>query len=378
MRLPINQINKKVSAGNLISDISDHLPNYLIIDNEITQSKERPLIRLYNKTNIEKFNKNIANEPPLLPHPRSNDSNILLAEFSSNLNTILNKYFPLIRISRKQFKDKEYITNEIKIMIKDRNNLYDIFLKDRNDANKEKLRDKRNKTNQAIKNAEIKYYDTKIKEHGNNCNAMWKTLSHILNKNKKKNISINSLIIDQKQLSNQLDITKGLNNFFCHVAEKLASQLENTSNEYKTYFKQPANQSIYLYNVKEKELINQIKQLDSKKSSGHDGFTAKFLKLSTMIVAEPLTHIFNTSINTGHYPDELKIAKCIPIFKKGKKSDPSNYRPISILSTVNKLLEKFYIKDYTSILQSLIFSMMINLVFVKNIKRKLYLKLQIF
>ena len=344
MRLPINQINKKVSAGNLISDISDHLPNYLIIDNEITQSKERPLIRLYNKTNIEKFNKNIANEPPLLPHPRSNDSNILLAEFSSNLNTILNKYFPLIRISRKQFKDKEYITNEIKIMIKDRNNLYDIFIKDRNDANKEKWRDKRNKTNQAIKNAEIKYYDTKIKEHGNNCNAMWKTLSHILNKNKKKNTSINSLIIDQKQLSNQLDITKGLNNFFCHVAEKLASQLENTSNEYKTYFKQPANQSIYLYNVKEKELINQIKQLDSKKSSGHDGFTAKFLKLSTMIVAEPLTHIFNTSINTGHYPDELKIAKCIPIFKKGKKSDPSNYRPISILSTVNKLLEKMLYK----------------------------------
>merc|ERR1712074_177139 len=45
-------------------------------------------------------------------------------------------------------------------------------------------------------------------------------------------------------------------------------------------------------------------------------------------------------MNTGIYPDELKIAKCIPIYKKGKKDDPSNYRPISVLSSINKIYEK--------------------------------------
>ena len=53
-----------------------------------------------------------------------------------------------------------------------------------------------------------------------------------------------------------------------------------------------------------------------------------------------LSQIINISIKTGNYPDQLKIAKVIPIYKKGSSSDPSNYRPISILSNINKIFEK--------------------------------------
>ena len=344
VRLPTNQINKKISSGNLITDISDHLPNFLIIDTDISKTNDRPLIRLYNKKNIENFQKNISNEPMLLPYPRSNDPDQLLAEFTANLNKILNKYFPLIRISRKKFKDKVHITNEIKEMIKERNNLYDIFIIDRSDHNKNKWLEKRNKTNQAIKNAEIKYYKDEIKQHGDNSQAMWKTLSHILCKNKKKSTGINSLVVGDRNLSNQSDILEGLNSFFCNVGETLANKFDNTNEDYKSFFNQPANRSIYLHKILQAELANQIKTLNSKKSSGHDGFTAKFLKISSSIVLEPLCYIFNLSMNTGSYPDELKIAKCIPIFKKGRKTDPSNYRPISILSIINKLYEKLLYK----------------------------------
>merc|ERR1712055_79996 len=57
-------------------------------------------------------------------------------------------------------------------------------------------------------------------------------------------------------------------------------------------------------------------------------------------ISEPLANIFNASINTGTYPDLLKIARVTPVYKKGSKSDPSNYRPISVLSQVNKIYEK--------------------------------------
>ena len=345
VRLPINQINKKISSGNLNdANISDHLPNYVIIDDNIRKTNERPLIRLYNKKNIENFHKNISNEPMLLPFPRSNDPNQLLAEFTYNLNKILNKYFPLIRISRKKYKDKVHITNEIKEMIKERNKLYDIFIIDRLEHNKVKWLEKRNKTNQAIRNAEINHYKDEIKQHGDNCQAMWKTLSHIISRNKKKSPSINSLKVGQRNLTNQLDILEGLNSFFCNVGETLANQFGEFNEDYKLFFNQPANRTIYLYKIIESELASFIKKLDSKKSSGHDGFTAKFLKISSLIVNEPLSYIFNLSINTGSYPDELKIAKCIPIFKKGKRNDPSNYRPISILSIINKLFEKLIYK----------------------------------
>ena len=149
---------------------------------------------------------------------------------------------------------------------------------------------------------------------------MWKTLSHILSKKKNRNTNINSIVIDQKQLTNQLDISEGLNQFFCNVGENLASLFNNTDeNEFKKYLSQPANQSIYIHKILNKEITKQINQLDSKKSAGPDGFTAKFLKLSSPIIVNPLTEIFNLSTSTGIYPDELKIAKCIPIFKKFKK-----------------------------------------------------------
>ena len=184
VRIPVQQIHNKISSGNLINDISDHLPNYFIIDQEMNTTRERPLIRLYNEKNIKHFKRNIQQEPLLLPHPRSNNSNTLLAEFNFNLNRLLNKYFPLIRLSRKKFKEKKYITNEIKNMIKERNKLFNIYTNDRNTPNKKKWIDMRNKTNQAIKNSEIKLYKTQIDKHGNNCQAMWKTLNHILSKKK--------------------------------------------------------------------------------------------------------------------------------------------------------------------------------------------------
>ncbi|CAL4095019.1 unnamed protein product [Meganyctiphanes norvegica] len=265
VRIPVNQIHNKISSGNLINDISDHLPNYFIIDSDISKSKDRPLIRLYNKKNIKIYNQNISEEPPLIPHPRSNDTNILLAEFTYNLNKILNKFFPLIQISRKKFKEKNYITNEIKTMINKRNKLYTIYINDRNETNKENWRKMRNKTNQAIKNSEIKYYKDLIIEHGNNCQAMWKTLGHIIGNKKNKKTIINSLTLDQKQLTSQLEISEGLNNYFCNIGENLAGQFNDINeNDFKKYLNPPANQSMYMHKILNKEVSKLINQLDSK------------------------------------------------------------------------------------------------------------------
>ena len=70
----------------------------------------------------------------------------------------------------------------------------------------------------------------------------------------------------------------------------------------------------------------------------------KFLKLCKSIILKPLVLIFNQSVLTGEYPDELKIAKVIPLFKSGDKTLVNNYRPISLLSIINKLFEKLIYK----------------------------------
>ena len=83
-----------------------------------------------------------------------------------------------------------------------------------------------------------------------------------------------------------------------------------------------------------------INELKPNKAVGLDKVSSRLLKDAADIVAPSLTSLFNISINTGYFPSTWKLAKMSPLFKKGSKQDPSNYRPISVLPTISKLLEK--------------------------------------
>ena len=80
-----------------------------------------------------------------------------------------------------------------------------------------------------------------------------------------------------------------------------------------------------------------------------DQVPAKFLRDGAEVLALPLKNIVNLSIKLPTFPEECKIAKLKPVFKKGARTDPKNYRPISLLPLVLKIIEKsihFQIKDY--------------------------------
>ena len=83
--------------------------------------------------------------------------------------------------------------------------------------------------------------------------------------------------------------------------------------------------------MKHTDLVASMKSLDTTKATGIDGITSSVIKRSADVIARSLLHIINISIQSGQFPDLLKIAKLKPLFKSGSKSDPSNYRPVSIL-----------------------------------------------
>ena len=90
--------------------------------------------------------------------------------------------------------------------------------------------------------------------------------------------------------------------------------------------------------------------MKNKKSSGHDGIDNCLLKSIILSIANPLAHIFNLSLSNGIVPTNTKIAKVIPIFKKGDTLETNNYRPISLLPSLSKVLEKIIFKRVTSFL----------------------------
>ncbi len=92
------------------------------------------------------------------------------------------------------------------------------------------------------------------------------------------------------------------------------------------------------------EIITEIMKLNPKKAAGHDNVTPKLLQYNNDVLADQITHIINLSFISSIVPDQLKFAKVIPIHTKKETYHVENYRPISLLSTINKIKEKLMYK----------------------------------
>ena len=90
------------------------------------------------------------------------------------------------------------------------------------------------------------------------------------------------------------------------------------------------------------------KNLPTKNSCGYDDISSKLFKVIAPVIIKPLTLLINQVLNTGTFPDKLKITKVIPIYKKGDPQLFENYRPISLLPTISKVLEKIIHKQLSS------------------------------
>jgi hypothetical protein len=88
------------------------------------------------------------------------------------------------------------------------------------------------------------------------------------------------------------------------------------------------------------EILEACKQLESKTSLDFEGLSLHFVKKVILSIHAPILHVFRLSLSSGVVPSQFKIAKVVPVFKNGDKTNPDNYRPISLLSSFSKILEK--------------------------------------
>ena len=91
--------------------------------------------------------------------------------------------------------------------------------------------------------------------------------------------------------------------------------------------------------------------MKNKKSSGRDEITQEQMKLGAEVLAIPLTRIINASITEGKFPEIWKCGIVTPVLKKGSSKDKTNYRPVSCLSVLSKVLEKIVCSQVTKFLE---------------------------
>ena len=102
-----------------------------------------------------------------------------------------------------------------------------------------------------------------------------------------------------------------------------------------------------LSNTSEEKVLKIMTNIEISKAAGVDKLSGRFLKDGANILAKPISTPCNLSISQGVFPNACKVVKLKPIFKKGKKTDPSNYRPISLLPSISKIIERV-IHDQTN------------------------------
>ena len=97
---------------------------------------------------------------------------------------------------------------------------------------------------------------------------------------------------------------------------------------------------------------NTLLNLNTKKATGPDGIPAIVLKMCAVELSPILRELFQYSLEKGIFPENWKSALVQPIPKKGKKSDPNNYRPIALLPVISKVMEKYNNESILNFLES--------------------------
>ena len=271
------------------------------------------------------------------------DPNDALNMWTDMYLEVLDRHAPMRQRRVKHTKQPEWLNNEIIEAIK----LRDTFKAQNDDKNYKYFR---NKVVHMIHSAKKEFYTNKVKNNKGNIKEIWNCIKDLSpNENKTQ---ITSITHENNSYVKPKDIADILNKKFVGV-----SQLLNPVRNHKHVFKgeklqefvnakfNDPDKRFVIPEIKSTFIFEYLSKLNITKSSGPDGIQNKYIKVAASVLAPNLAYIINLSIKTGIFPDAWKQARVSPIHKSGPKDDGDNYRPISILSTLSKIIER-HIHDH--------------------------------
>ena len=279
--------------------------------------------RCFSGFNKDAFLMDLLNSSMSLVYQFTNPDEAFEIWYHNFLN-VYNVHAPFKTKRVKSRLKEPWITKDIEDAIAQRNKLSAI-------GTREEYKKQRNLVNSMKRSSKKKYFEQLISSKADS-KSIWKAINQLINKNAAaRSPPLTDLSSDS------------LNAHFCSIATttiKSDRSHSNTLDILKDYCHSKnvsSNLVIPLMNIY--DVYNALTHLKQTNSRGLDGIDGKILKIAAPVIADSLTYIYNLCISKNTIPKAFKTAKVIPIFKGGDHSDPSNYRPISILSILSKPLE---------------------------------------
>lgn len=310
-----------------------HLPACAFIPNLTSNPLIKTSFRNFNVNNINIFQQNLQNIIPNLNFVGNPE--VQVTNFLKWLNQIIDKYFP-IKHKTVSFKriHSPWLTSSIMQCI-DKKHVLSKNLK-RGFITRDSYKNYCNLLTFTLKLAREIYYQNAYESASNNISKSWKITNNLLNRfNSPSTISlkINNQLITEPKI-----VAEKFLDFFHEAPIVTRNSIPISQNPLPNPFQ--LQQSMFFspaYNYEIEKIINNLK---NKKPNLTD-IPIKVFKLMSKIISPHIATLFNNCFDNSHYPNVFKVARIVPVYKK--KGDPHNiefYRPISILSNLNKIFEK--------------------------------------
>ena len=268
----------------------------------------------------------------------------------SELQNLIYKHTLKIKISRNKITIKPWITVGLLKCIRNRDRMHAKLKKDPNNVILTTTYKRyRNFCNNILKKCKRQYEKDQLNASRNNNKNLWYTIKSITNLNNSKQNSEELLYLK----STKEDSVDEVNNFFATIGAKLASKIPATAQSDICISANPTSSrdSFALMMASQEEVENIILNLKTC-AEGGDGISSITLKKLKDFLVPPLTHLFNRCLEEGVFPTALKKSIVIPIHKCGKRDCITNYRPISLLPSLSKILEKIINKRLINYLEN--------------------------
>ena len=333
------------NQGIICDNISDHLPCYALLHDIYPTKKEDTYIttRDLREVNLTAL-KNKLNEGVLLPNP-THGVDEQFNHFHETLEYYIESFIPIVsrKINPKDIRREKWVCPGLLRSIKKCKRMYKKHITNKNNI---KLFDKYKHYNQTLQKtkryAKKAHYLDQCRQHKSNSKKLWQTINHVIRKTNNKSEVIEKLKIDNITEHRGEVIAEELAKYFSTVGKVFANKIGPSVKSERDYLNSipVSTKSIFLAPVTTTEINRIITNMMPKTSSGIDEINNKLLKEIKSVVLVPLEQIFNLSLERGVFPERMKIAKVVPLHKGKSKEHANNYRPISLLLTISKVLEK--------------------------------------
>ena len=277
------------------------------------------------------------------------DINEAYSDFTGKAASVIDEIAPIKEV-RVKSNSQDWFDAEINEEIERRDKLLAKFKKSRSHSDNENYKMSRNKVQRMIKDKKKNFVIGKLNDNIGKPKELCKSLKSLGLPSKKSSSATICLEKDGILSFDPKTNAEIFKDFYSNLANNLVKKLPTPPPPPNKYGKTAVNNYYKKLNLRGKNfsfapvapatILKLLKQLNPAKSAGIDNLTGKFLKEGAPVLASPITDLVNLSISLSLFPDDCKIAKLKPIYKKEAKTKPKNYRPISLLPLLSKIIER--------------------------------------